>query len=77
MAPAVQRDVPLAEEVTGRLEATETVEIRARVPGTIENFEPSLPEYDKKAPAVQIEDLDHLFCTPQMADVNRIKRTAE
>lgn len=36
VAPAVSRSVPQAEEFTGRLEATETVEIRARVGGTLE-----------------------------------------
>ena len=36
VAPAVQRDIPLYEDVTGRLEAPESVEVRARVAGTIE-----------------------------------------
>lgn len=36
VAPAVQRDVALFEELSGRLEAPETVEVRARVAGTIE-----------------------------------------
>jgi multidrug efflux system membrane fusion protein len=36
VAPAVQRDVPLYEDVTGRLEAPESVDVRARVAGTIE-----------------------------------------
>ena len=36
VAPAVQRDIPLYEDVTGRLEAPESVDVRARVAGTIE-----------------------------------------
>lgn len=36
VAPAVQRDIPLYEDVTGRLEAPESVDLRARVAGTIE-----------------------------------------
>lgn len=36
VAPAVQRDVPLYEDVTGRLEAPQSVDVRARVGGTIE-----------------------------------------
>lgn len=35
-APAVSRNVPLYEEFSGRLEATETVEIRSRVAGTLQ-----------------------------------------
>jgi RND family efflux transporter MFP subunit len=35
-APAVSRSVPLYEEFSGRLEATETVEIRSRVAGTLQ-----------------------------------------
>ncbi|MBX3604449.1 MAG: efflux RND transporter periplasmic adaptor subunit [Piscinibacter sp.] len=35
-APAVQKNVQLYEEFSGRLEATETVEVRARVAGTLE-----------------------------------------
>lgn len=36
VAPAVQRDIPLHEDLTGRLEAPESVDVRARVAGTIE-----------------------------------------
>lgn len=36
VAPAVQKDIQVHDEVSGRLEATESVEIRARVGGTIE-----------------------------------------
>jgi multidrug efflux system membrane fusion protein len=36
VAPAVQRDIPLYEDLTGRLEAPESVDVRARVAGTIE-----------------------------------------
>jgi RND family efflux transporter MFP subunit len=36
VAPAVARDITLHDEISGRLEATESVEIRARVGGTIE-----------------------------------------
>jgi multidrug efflux system membrane fusion protein len=36
VAPAVQRDIPLYEDVTGRLEAPESVDVRPRVAGTIE-----------------------------------------
>jgi RND family efflux transporter MFP subunit len=36
VAPAVQRDIQIHDEVSGRLDATESVEIRARVGGTIE-----------------------------------------
>lgn len=36
VAPAVQKDIQVYDEVSGRLEATESVEIRARVGGTIE-----------------------------------------
>ncbi|MCW5665349.1 MAG: efflux RND transporter periplasmic adaptor subunit [Piscinibacter sp.] len=35
-APAVQKNVQLFEEFSGRIEAVETVEVRARVAGTIE-----------------------------------------
>lgn len=35
-APAVQKDVQLYEEFTGRLEAAETVDVRSRVAGTLE-----------------------------------------
>ena len=38
VAPAVQRDVQDDEEFTGRLQATDSVEIRARVAGTIEKI---------------------------------------
>jgi len=38
------------------------------VPGTIENFEPSVPEYDKKAPAVQIEDLGKKTFSGEIVD---------
>jgi RND family efflux transporter MFP subunit len=36
VAPAVQRDIQVFDEVSGRLDATASVEIRARVGGTIE-----------------------------------------
>lgn len=36
VAPAVQRSVPQSDEFTGRLDATETVDIRARVGGTLD-----------------------------------------
>ncbi len=36
VAPAVQRSVQQSDEFTGRLEATETVDIRARVGGTLD-----------------------------------------
>ncbi len=36
VAPAVARDVAQSDEFTGRLEATETVDVRARVGGTLE-----------------------------------------
>jgi membrane fusion protein, multidrug efflux system len=36
VAPAIQRDIEDSDEFTGRLEATETVEIRARVGGTLD-----------------------------------------
>ncbi len=36
VAPAVQRTVALVDEFTGRLEATDTVDIRARVGGTLD-----------------------------------------
>ncbi len=36
VAPAVQRDIPLYEDLTGRLEAPASVDVRARVAGTIE-----------------------------------------
>jgi len=35
-APAVQKNVPLYDEFSGRIEAVETVEIRSRVAGTLE-----------------------------------------
>lgn len=38
VAPAVQRTVALVDEFTGRLEATATVDIRARVGGTLEKM---------------------------------------
>lgn len=38
VAPAVQREVQDYEEFTGRLQATDSVEIRARVAGTIEKI---------------------------------------